>query len=239
VGESDIDHATDIWAMGVVLFEMVTAAHPFVAPGYHALLARIADDPPAPLPPRVAEPLRRVIDRCLQKRRADRYGDAGALRRALEETFASIDIAHAGGLVIESARVLSSASRDSSGHALAVASPPAKAPPRRAIHKHWAFIGVVSLCAVAASVLTWRQLARVPDDSALVPSAPASPPPQAQPATTAVVAPATLTTPASTGDPAPSAAPSSARATSQKARSPAKPVKKTTSRSTHVDGPGF
>src|SRR5262249_27870564 len=73
LGEGDIDRATDIWAMGVVLHEMTTGQHPFVAPSYPALMARIADDPPAPPPEHVAAPLRSIIGRCLQKRRSDRY----------------------------------------------------------------------------------------------------------------------------------------------------------------------
>jgi hypothetical protein len=77
---------SDLFALGIVLHEMVTGRHPFErATAYETLAAILRNDPPpldavAGLPPGVAT----VVERCLAKRPADRPGSAGDLAFLLE-----------------------------------------------------------------------------------------------------------------------------------------------------------
>ena len=91
LGELDVDHRTDLWSLGVVLHEMLSGKHPFVAQNYQALMTRIADDPSTPLDASVPEVVRVIVDRCLEKNPAVRYQSAEELVVALERTLAKLN----------------------------------------------------------------------------------------------------------------------------------------------------
>jgi len=87
---TNLDHRVDIWAVGIMLYEMVTGSHPVLhgdVDPTRALLDVCSLDLPMP---RVSDrrsdlgPLAGVIDRCLSKDRAHRPRDAHALMRELE-----------------------------------------------------------------------------------------------------------------------------------------------------------
>jgi serine/threonine protein kinase/Tfp pilus assembly protein PilF len=78
------DARSDLWALGVVLYEMAAGERPFQGQTGFDLSAAILNQPPRPLPAEVPAELRAVIERCLEKNPDRRYQQAGEVRAALE-----------------------------------------------------------------------------------------------------------------------------------------------------------
>jgi TolB-like protein/Tfp pilus assembly protein PilF len=81
---SPVDERCDIWALGIVLYEMAGGRRPFVGPTGFALSSAILTQAPPPLPARVPAALAEAIGRCLKKQPQARYQGAAELRAALE-----------------------------------------------------------------------------------------------------------------------------------------------------------
>jgi len=91
-----VDARTDVFAMGVVLYEMLSGELPFAGESTMDMLMAIARDPHRPLRDRnadVPEALAAIVDKCLAKAPEDRYPSARELAEALE-TVAVTDDAH-------------------------------------------------------------------------------------------------------------------------------------------------
>jgi len=77
----DVDVRTDLWALGVTLYQLLSARLPFPAASHTEIAIKVATEPPAPLD--VDPALRAVIWKCLEKRPVDRYANIGELMTAL------------------------------------------------------------------------------------------------------------------------------------------------------------
>ena len=80
------DARSDIWALGVMLYEMVSGARPFQGETGFALTSAILKEAPPPLPAAVPAEVGATIARCLEKEAGRRYQQAGEVRAALDAT---------------------------------------------------------------------------------------------------------------------------------------------------------
>ncbi len=86
IQDGAVDARTDLYALGVLLFEMIAGRRPFPGNDLVSLLYRIVNEP-APLlreaRPGASTELEQIVHRCLEKSPDRRFADAEALIRAL------------------------------------------------------------------------------------------------------------------------------------------------------------
>jgi serine/threonine-protein kinase len=88
-----IDHRSDLWSLGVVLFRALTGVRPFRAKSIGELLAQITSDPipvPSSLNPSLPPEIDRFFEKALARDPAERFPTATAMAKAFAEVAAKI-----------------------------------------------------------------------------------------------------------------------------------------------------
>ncbi|MEM1417612.1 MAG: serine/threonine-protein kinase, partial [Myxococcota bacterium] len=86
-GKQDVDGRTDIFSLGVILYECLAGVRPFTGESYAETLVKIATEDPVPvdvLRAEVPSGLAAVVETAMAKAPRDRYGAVNELGRALE-----------------------------------------------------------------------------------------------------------------------------------------------------------
>jgi serine/threonine protein kinase len=114
-----IDHRTDIYALGVVLFELICGRLPFEGPSVNEFLIQHVTVPAPSLPPdvratKLGATLDAIVQRCLQKDPAGRFPSAERLARLLQELSRGGEIAFTGigGYLADQQRTVRARDRD-------------------------------------------------------------------------------------------------------------------------------
>jgi serine/threonine protein kinase/tetratricopeptide (TPR) repeat protein len=89
-----VDHRSDVFSLGILLYEMATGERPFQGRTNLSVLSAVLKDTPPPVQEvrdDIPRPLSRMIQRALEKRSEDRYQSTTDLRRDLEDLKRDLD----------------------------------------------------------------------------------------------------------------------------------------------------
>jgi eukaryotic-like serine/threonine-protein kinase len=195
-----VDARVDVYAMGCILFQMVTGRVPFEADNFMSVLSLHLVEPPPVIPPDVFDSigaprtLAAVIDRALVKDRNQRFGSidelAAAVRRASGDKLTGPVVARPSVPAPASASMVGRVRTHWSGHPSV---PEAEPPPRKS--KLPMIVGAVALVA-AAAIAAAVAVSRDPEAPAPVAASVAAPGSQAVPPGTPAAAPPSAPPPA-------------------------------------------
>jgi serine/threonine protein kinase/Flp pilus assembly protein TadD len=87
----DVDQRSDIYSLGVILYQILTGKFPFEGKSTHEVLDRVRNEtPPTPraVDPRIPKPLEAICLKAMAKHRSARYAEIAPLRKDLERYLA-------------------------------------------------------------------------------------------------------------------------------------------------------
>lgn len=83
-----VDQRSDVFSMGIVLYEMLTGRRPFAGETWQELIIAVNRDTPKPMSQfnrEVTSELQEIVDRCLHKEPEPRYKNCAAVAAALDK----------------------------------------------------------------------------------------------------------------------------------------------------------
>ncbi len=92
--EDSVGNQTDLFSLGIVMYELLTGKHPFTADNFSRLVNKVLNEEPPPITnyrPDIPSGLVKVVEKALQKDTADRYQMGLEIASDLSNTFVKLD----------------------------------------------------------------------------------------------------------------------------------------------------
>jgi serine/threonine-protein kinase len=182
-GAGEVDHRSDIYALGCMLYHLLVGRPPFVGVGLGEILAMQLYEtatPPSVVLPFLGGALDTLVMRCLAKAPGERYADMNAVAAEIERRLGTPSmLTPPGGVDIASLshrwQVATVMSRTPTTLGGAAGAAPATPPPKPPRWQQAAIIGVLALAATGAALFA-MSASRAPADAAAPASEPATTP---------------------------------------------------------------